>query len=58
MMVLGLIEGVILAVYCLINILFLDISLLQAILPLAIGGIYGILYLVAILTRGNINKPD
>lgn len=52
MMVLGLIEGVTLAVFCLINVLFLEISLLQAILPLAIGGIYSILYLVAILTQG------
>ena len=49
MVILGLIEGSILATYCLINIFFFEISLLQAALPLVVGSVYGILYLVALL---------
>ena len=56
MMVLGLIEGIALTVFCLINVLFLGISLLQALLPLGIGSICGILYLIAILTLKNIKR--
>lgn len=48
MVVLGLIEGVLLSIYCLINVFFFEISLLQAMLPLAIGSIYGILYFFAL----------
>lgn len=50
MVVLELEEGVILAMYCLMNVFFLEISLLQAILPLAIGSVYGILYFVSLRT--------
>jgi hypothetical protein len=50
MVILGLVEGVILAMYCLINVFFLGISLLQAMLPLAVGSIYSVLYFVALLT--------
>ncbi len=49
MVILGLIEGPILATFCLINIFFFEISLLQAVLPLAVGSVYGVLYLVALL---------
>lgn len=47
MIILGLLEAVTLAVYCLINIIFLDISLLQAILPFTVGIVYSIFYLIA-----------
>jgi len=50
MVILGLLEGFILTMYCLINVLFLDISLLQALLPLAAGSIYSILYYVALIS--------
>jgi hypothetical protein len=50
MVILGLVEGFILSMYCLINVLFLDISMLQAILPYAIGSVYCILYCFALLT--------
>jgi len=49
MVILGLIEGPILATFCLINVFFLGISLLQVVLPLAVGSVYGVLYLVALL---------
>jgi len=49
MVILGLLEGVILSLYCLINVFFLEISLLQAMLPLSVGSVYGILYLMALL---------
>ena len=49
MVILGLIEAILLAFYCLFNVFFLEISFLQAMLPLAIGIIYGLLYLVALL---------
>ncbi len=58
MTALGLIEGVSLSVFCLINVLFLGVSLLQAILPLAIGCIYGILYLVTVLILKNTRNPE
>lgn len=48
MVILGLTEGTILAAFCLINVFFLEISLLQAMLPLSVGGVYGILYFVAL----------
>jgi hypothetical protein len=49
MVILGLVEGVILAIYCLISVFFFEISLIQAILPLAVGCVYGVLYFVALL---------
>jgi len=56
MTVLGLIEGIILSVFCMINILFLGVSFIQAILPLAIGSIYGILYVVAVIIYMRIKR--
>lgn len=44
MAILGLIEGLILATFCLINVFFLKISFVQALLPLAVGSVYGVLY--------------
>lgn len=58
MVILGLVEGVILAIYCLINVLFLEISLLQAILPLAVGSVYSFLYFVALLTLLRSETPS
>jgi len=49
MAVLGLIEGTILSAFCIISIFFLRISLIQAVLPLAVGTIYGMLYIVAVM---------
>jgi hypothetical protein len=49
MTILGLIEGGSLSVFCLINISFLEITWLQASLPLAIGSIFGSLYFVSLL---------
>ena len=55
MTILGLVEGITLCIFCLINVKFLGISFLQAILPLAIGSVYGGLYLIAISTLMKIN---
>jgi hypothetical protein len=53
MAVLGLVEGSILTVFCLVSVFFLGISLLQAVMPLAVGSVYGVLYTFAFLTRQN-----
>jgi hypothetical protein len=50
MVTLGVVEGTVLTAFCLINVFFLGISLLQAALPLAVGSVYGVLSLVALLT--------
>jgi len=50
MMILGLFEGVTLSLFCLVNIYLFEVSFLQAMLPLAIGSIYGILYFIALMT--------
>lgn len=49
MVILGLTEAILLAFYSLFNVFFLEISFLQAMLPLVIGIIYGLLYLLALL---------
>lgn len=49
MVILGLLEGVLLFLYCLIHVFFLEISFLQAMLPLAVGSVYGVCYLIALL---------
>jgi len=49
MVIIGLVEGVTLALYCLINVFFLEISILQAMFPLIIGSVYGVLYIVSLL---------
>ena len=49
MVILGLLEGVILSLYCLINVFFLEISLLQVMLPLSVGSVYGVFYFMALL---------
>ena len=49
MVFLGLTEGVLLAIYCLINVVSLEISLVQAMLPLAIGCVYTVLYFIGLL---------
>jgi len=56
MVILGLVEGFILAIYCLICMFFFEISLLQAILPLAVGSIYGVLYFIALLALLCLNR--
>jgi hypothetical protein len=59
MVSLGFIEGSILTIYCLINIVFMELKLLQVILPLVIGSIFGILYLVALqmIRHQNVQNP-
>jgi hypothetical protein len=54
MAVLGLLEGSVLTAFCLINVLFFDISFIQAIMPLSIGSIFGALYLLSLI-RNNKN---
>jgi hypothetical protein len=50
MVILGLIEGGILAIYCLINVIFFDISWLQVMLPLSVGSIFGLFYFAALIS--------
>ena len=50
MVILGLIEGSILTLFCLINIFFLDISLMQAGMPLTVGSVFGVLYLISVIS--------
>jgi hypothetical protein len=47
--ILGLTEGAILTVYCLASTLFLGLSLLQVLLPLAVASVFGVLYAVALV---------
>lgn len=47
MIILGLIEGLSLSVYSLCHVVFTRTTLLQALLPLLIGTIFGFLYLLA-----------
>jgi len=56
--VLGVIEGTILTAYCLINVFFLDITLLQAMLPLAVASIFGSLYVVALVRLPRLSRRD
>ena len=58
MVILGLIEGAILTAFCLINVFFLEVSLLQAILPLAVGSIYSFLYVVALRNLLRFGRPN
>jgi len=57
MVILGLLEGVILSLYCLINVFFLEISLLQVMLSLSVGSVYGVLYLIALLFLLPLDQP-
>jgi len=50
MVALGLFEGITLSFFCLINIYLFEVSFLQAMLPLSIGSVYGILYFIALMT--------
>ncbi|RPH88888.1 MAG: hypothetical protein EHM72_11610 [Calditrichaeota bacterium] len=54
---LGLIEGSILAIFCVLNVVFFGITLLQALLPLAIGSVYAILYAAAKIALFRLNRP-
>lgn len=56
MVVSGLIEGVALFAFCLINVFFLGISVLKAVMPLAVGSIFGVLYFIALMTLQNLHK--
>lgn len=58
MVTLGLIEGTILTAFCLINVFFLEVSLLQAILPLAVGSIYSFLYVLALRNLLRFGRPN
>jgi hypothetical protein len=57
MVIRGLIEGTILSAYCLISVFFLKTSWLQAMLPLSVGSLFGILYLVALLSLLRLDGP-
>jgi hypothetical protein len=57
MVILGLLEGILLAVYCLFSVLLLEVSLLQAVLPLAVGSVFGLLYVVALLALLRLRSP-
>ncbi len=56
--VLGLMEGSVLSAFCLINILFFDISFIQAMMPLAIALVFGTLYLVSLLILNKERSKD
>ena len=56
MVILGLTEGILLALYSLVNVFFLGISLLQAMLSLVIGSVFGVLYFGGLLTLSHSNK--
>lgn len=58
MVVLGLLEGVILSLYCLINVFFLEISLLQVMLSLSVGSVYGVFYFIALLFLLRLDKSN
>ena len=58
MVILGLLEGVILSLYCLINVFFLEISLLQMMLPLSVGSVYGVFYFIALLFLLRLDKSN
>ena len=45
----GIIEGILLAIFCVVNIQSLGITALQASLPLTVGGVFGVLNLIALL---------
>ena len=56
MVILGLLEGVILSLYCLMNVFFLEISFLQVMLPLSVGSVYGVFYFIALLFLLRLDK--
>jgi hypothetical protein len=56
MVILGLIEGVILALFCLINVIFLDMSWLQVMLPLFVGSVFGALYFVSLIVLNRLKR--
>lgn len=56
MVILGLFEGCVLTIYCLINALLLGMSWIQVILPLAIASIFGALFLVILITADRHSK--
>jgi hypothetical protein len=58
MVILGLLEGVILSLYCLINVFFLEISLLQVMLSLSVGSVYGVFYFIALLLLLRLDKSN
>ena len=58
MVILGLLEGVILSLYCLINVFFLEISLLQVMLSLSVGSVYGVFYFIALLCLLPLDKSN
>jgi len=51
MAVLGLLEGSVLSSFCLISILFFDISFVQVMMPLSMGSIFSALYLLSFIRK-------
>lgn len=58
MVILGLIEGMILTLFCLINVLFLDMSWLQVMLPLSVGSVFGILYCISLIALVRLKRLE
>lgn len=58
MVILGLLEGVLLSLYCLINVFFLEISLLQVMFSLSVGSVYGVFYFIALLFLLRLDKSN
>jgi hypothetical protein len=58
MVILGLIEGVFLSMYSLINVIFFDLSWLHVMLSFCVGSIFGILYFVALISLSRLDKAD
>jgi hypothetical protein len=56
MVILGFIEGIFLALFCLINVIFLEMNWLQVMLPLFVGSIFGILYFVSLIALNRLNR--
>jgi uncharacterized protein YacL len=49
--VVGLVEALLLTLLCVISVAFLQVTLLQVCLPVSVGGIFSILYLVALVKQ-------
>jgi hypothetical protein len=51
MLLLGVVEGICLAIFCLLALLLAQITLAQALPPLLVGGIFGVAYSICLVRR-------
>jgi len=58
MVILGLVEGMTLSLFCLINVIFLDMSWLQVMLPFSVGSVFGILYFVSLIALVRLKRLE